>query len=398
MIRSVGDSCTACGACTVVCPKGCISLERRDLGHLFPVVDVMACVHCGMCRDVCPALVPRENGVFTGEAYAFQAFDKELLADSSSGGAFGLLARNWIANGGVVYGAAWERGFGAHHVRASSEDELPLLRRSKYVQSSLDTAYAAVVCDLEAGTDVLFCGTPCQVAAIRAVSCRCTRRGKLATVDLVCHGVPSSALFEDYLDWKETKAGVRVIAYASRDKMRSGWSCLGSITFDGFKTQALRADDPYVLLFSQSVALRPSCYTCPYACAVRVGDLTIGDLWGAESLDLDFDLNLGLSVVLVNNEVGHGLLDSCSDDARMIPVLFDDVARSNRNLLQPSEVPAQREIFVEAYERYGFFGLAAAVSKVFGREGKKNRFKQMMPAGLKRVLKRMARKGARYNG
>lgn len=399
MIGSIGDSCTGCGACAAICPKKCISFEPHEFGHLYPDIDAEACVNCGRCDDVCPALGVNGDGPFTGEAYAFQAIDRELLADSSSGGAFGAIADRWISSGGIVYGAAWEHGSGAHHVRASKFDELTRLRRSKYVQSSLDGVYAEIVRDLDAGLDVLFVGTPCQVAAVKAVCAqRPKRSGRLATIDLICHGVPSSSLFRDYLNWMEVEVGARVTEYASRDKLRVGWSCLGSISFEGSEARAIRADDPYVMLFGQGVVFRPSCYACPFACAKRVGDLTLGDLWGAESLDLDFDLEFGLSAVLVNNERGGELLASCQDGAQISAVAFDDIARNNWNLLRPSEAPEQRKELIKAYEGDGFAGLARASSRVFRGVARKNRMKQLLPTCLKRALKRTVGKVQRHVG
>ncbi len=399
MIGFVGDSCTGCGACAAICPKKCISLAPHELGHLYPHVDTSICVNCGRCDDVCPALVANDGGPFTGEAYAFQANDRELLADSSSGGAFGVIADNWISNGGIVYGAVWERRSGAHHIRASKRDELASLRRSKYVQSSLDGVYAEIMRDLDMGFDVLFVGTPCQVAAVKAVCAqRRKKMGQLVTIDLICHGVPSSLFFRDYLNWMEAKAGARVTEYASRDKARAGWSYLGSISFDEADAQVIRADDPYVVLFGQGAVFRPSCYACPYACANRVGDLTLGDLWGAESLDLDFDFKLGLSAVLVNNGRGGELLALCQSDARISVVSFDDIARNNWNLLHPSVQPEQRNELIGVYERDGFAGLAIATTKAFRGAMIKNRMKQLMPTGIKRFLKRMVGKVQRYVG
>lgn len=398
MIGPVGKACTGCGACAAVCPKGCISFERREFGHLFPVVDETACVHCGSCRNVCPALAFQDAEPFIGESFAFQAFDRDLLADSSSGGAFGTVAARWVASGGVVYGAVWERGFGARHARAAEPRELAPLRRSKYVQSSLEGVYARISADLGTGMSVLFVGTPCQVAAVKAVCGRNASRGRLATIDLVCHGVPSAALFEDYVGWAESRAGVEMTAYASRDKVRAGWSYLGSVAFGEAEAQVIRADDPYVVLFGQGAVFRPSCYTCSYACAARVGDLTLGDLWGAESLDLDFDLDLGLSAVLVNTNTGRELLDLCAGDARIVAVPFEDIARNNRNLVAASEVPVQRVALAEAYERGGFPELAGVTSRAFCREAAKNRVKQLLPTGLKRALKRAIGKVARDDG
>ena len=38
--------------------------------------------------------------------------------------------------------------------------------------------------------------------------------------------------------------------------------------------------------FGRALFLRPCCYRCPYACLNRVGDFTLGDLWGLRPEEL----------------------------------------------------------------------------------------------------------------
>lgn len=393
VIESVGSTCTGCRACASICPKKCISFESREFGHLYPVVDTGACVSCGRCQETCPALMACEGDPFYGEAFAFQALDGNLLADSSSGAAFGVIASRWIEEGGVVYGSMWDRGCGARHTRVDSVDELGALRRSKYVQSSLEGVFDQIRNDFEAGRRILFAGVPCQVSAVKTVFRREGVPCRLTTIDLVCHGVPSAALFEDYLTWLQSKKRSEVVAYHSRDKKHSGWSCLGSVVLrrnGTVKEGALPANDPYVMCFGQGATFRSSCYTCAYANFTRVGDITLGDFWGAERLCLGFDLNLGLSAVLVNTEAGWELLASCKREARIVPVTFADVAKGNSSLIAPSLEPVTRRMLQEAYEKGGFSALANATSQAFRREAFTSRLKQLMPTGLKRMLKSVA--------
>lgn len=386
MIGSVGSACTGCGACVAVCPKSCISMEEHELGHMYPVVDKSACVGCGACLRSCHATRPFAQGAFEGRAFAVQAMDREILTDSSSGGTFSLLAEEMLREDGIVYGSRWKRGEGASHVRVVASGGLDALRRSKYVQSDTTGIFGLVKGDLAAGADVLFVGTPCQVAALKAFLG--IDPENLVTVDLVCHGVPSSAFFEDYLLWFEKKTGKSLVEYNSRDKAAAGWSCLGSYRTEAGPTLALPVDDPYLLTFSQGSTFRRCCYACPYAGARRVGDVTLGDFWGVERLHLGVDLDGGVSVALANSKKGLKVLKcACADSAFFKEVQFEDAARSNANLTKPSSLPLERGEFADAYASGGFDAVASLATHKYKKEILKNRIKRAVPISIKRFVK-----------
>ena len=386
MIESVGSSCTGCGACVASCPKACISMEGRELGHKYPVMDGDSCINCGACLRACHAAKPFERRAFEGRSFAVQAKDWKILEESSSGGVFSLLAEKVLGEGGVVYGSRWNRGSGAAHSKASSPGELAELRRSKYVHSDTAGAFKRVRDDLAAGGEVLFVGTPCQVAALKAyLGCE---PESLVTVDLVCHGVPSAAFFEDYLRWFEERAGKPLVEYNSRDKMAAGWSYLGSFRVGAEPMSTLPVDDPYVLTFNQGATFRKCCYACPYAGSKRAGDVTLGDFWGVERLHLPIDLDGGVSVALASTEKGQKLLDrACEGRAFIEEVRFEEAARSNANLTKPSSLPAERERLAEAYASGGFTAVASLTPHVYKREILRNRIKRAVPTSVKRLVK-----------
>lgn len=87
--------------------------------------------------------------------------------------------------------------FEIEHRRITSMEELSALRRSKYVQSRVGLSYRQVKQDLKNGKTVLFSGTPCQNAGLRKYLGR-TDTEKLILADIVCHGVPSQSVFNEY--------------------------------------------------------------------------------------------------------------------------------------------------------------------------------------------------------
>lgn len=102
-------------------------------------------------------------------AFAARNRDDGVRRRSSSGGVYHALASHVIGDlGGVVYGCAFDGGLRAVHVRCETMGEAERCMGSKYSQSDMGDSIRRVREDLESGRTVLFTGTPCQVAAVRA--------------------------------------------------------------------------------------------------------------------------------------------------------------------------------------------------------------------------------------
>ena len=90
-------------------PEGCIEMIADGRGFKRPAVDADICVGCGGCDSVCPAIGERAKDGAKSVIWAKSKDKCERLA-SSSGGLFGLLAREVLVSGGAVCGAAWVEG------------------------------------------------------------------------------------------------------------------------------------------------------------------------------------------------------------------------------------------------------------------------------------------------
>ncbi len=102
-------------------------------------------------------------------AFAAKHSSEAIRKQSSSGGAFYALAQAIIGQGGVVYGCAFDESHKAQHIRCETMDEVVRCMGSKYSQSDLGDSLEKAKEDINAGRDVLFTGTPCQIAAVRIV-------------------------------------------------------------------------------------------------------------------------------------------------------------------------------------------------------------------------------------
>ena len=102
-------------------------------------------------------------------AFAARNRDDAVRRASSSGGMYHALASHVIDDlGGVVYGCAFDGGLRAVHIRCETMADAERCMGSKYSQSDMGDSIRRVRDDHASGRTVLFTGTPCQVAAVRA--------------------------------------------------------------------------------------------------------------------------------------------------------------------------------------------------------------------------------------
>lgn len=203
---SLKQSCVGCSACATVCHMNAITMIHDGEGFLYPDVDESRCVRCGLCQCVCPvknvSSLPRS---MDAQFYGAKESDARERLSSSSGGVFSLLARRTLSQGGVVFGAAFDESLVVSHRCVDSLDGLASLRGSKYVQSEVGSCCEMVKSELASGRHVLFTGTPCQVAGLKAYLGR--EYMNLLSVDLICHGGPFPAVFSKYLQELESEMG-----------------------------------------------------------------------------------------------------------------------------------------------------------------------------------------------
>ena len=133
-MENITEYCTGCRTCEQLCAKNAISMVADKEGFLTAQVDMSKCVDCGLCQKRCPQnLTMGKNAPKT--VLAVRLKDEEGLYRSASGGAFAGIAKAWIEDGGVVFGVVYDNDWNAHHICASSLEELKLIQSSKYVQA-----------------------------------------------------------------------------------------------------------------------------------------------------------------------------------------------------------------------------------------------------------------------
>ena len=343
--------CTGCSACYNSCGKKAIQMKKDAEGFLFPDINLDLCVKCGMCEKVCPVLNSiTEPLKAVPDVYAMWSIpDREK---SSSGGAFSALARYVLDQKGVVFGASFTQNLEVKHVVVDSVDDLDALRGSKYMQSELGESYRLVRQYLKNNRMVLFSGTPCQIAGLKAYL------GKefdlLLTVDLACHGVPSNQMFQSYLKKLECKLelGKKSACIQSFEfRRRNGWGFAPSIiASNGEKINLFGVDALYMEAFNASALFRNSCYICKYAKFPRVGDCSIADFWGIGRYGIPFkhDVMKGVSLLMANSVKGQQVISNLKN-VFLEKRTLEEALIENHNLKSPSVRNLNRDAIVESF-------------------------------------------------
>lgn len=320
------NKCTGCSACVNVCSFDAMSMKPDKDGFIIPVVNDDLCVECRECVEKCPVLNFSQNNNSKPKLFAVRAND-QIRAVSSSGGFFTVAADYILSNKGYVCGAAFDEDISLNHIIVKDEEELSKLRGSKYVQSNIGTVYREIKRYLDDKKDVLFSGTPCQVAGLK------NYLGKdyenLITIDLLCHGVPSETVLKRYLS--EKFKGKTVTGINFRDK-RFGWSAEHIIVkfSDGSEYHGTSKTDSYLKAFLKNLDLRKSCEECKFSEFPRQGDISLGDFWGITAIDKTQNDKKGTSLLFANNQKGENFLNKVLKKVTIKEFPFESTAVKNR--------------------------------------------------------------------
>jgi coenzyme F420-reducing hydrogenase beta subunit len=290
--------------------------------------------------------------------------------ESRSGGIFTALSDNILNCGGVVYGCVLTEEFIAIHIRAENVEERNRMRGSKYIQSDLKDTFKQVKEDLDMERRVLFSGTSCQVAGLRSFLGK--EYESLICVDIVCHGVPSPKVWQQYVRWCEKKLHGKCVEVNFRNKKKFGWNA----HVESLKIQ--KKSGKFVLihskifktLFYEHAVLRPSCYQCPFKSIRHPGDISIADYWGIDIAAPEFSDNKGVSLVFINNAKGETLLKHILDDISIRETRIEDSMQPV--FVEPFHRPSNRDVFWEDFRKldfgrfvrkYGGVGIKARIRK-----------------------------------
>ncbi len=348
------EKCTGCKMCADSCPTGAIGFQFDKEGFWYPEIRKDKCINCGKCVNVCPQNKQSSGNMKKPAVYSAWIKDDKIRMNSSSGGVFYALAKNIIMQGGYVVGCQYGNNCkSVYHSIAHTVDDLEKFIGSKYLQSDTRRIYKKVKRLLDLNKLVLFCGTPCQVAALYEFLPH--TYSKLVTMDFFCMGVNSPKSFWAYVTEQERIHNSDVRYIHMRNK-KQGWQNFGIyMEFKNGKTFQANKDEDFWLkgFLEYNLYIRPSCYQCKYRKIPRIADISVGDFWGIRTVSRQ-NLFKGVSAVLINSEKGKDVFENIQEQLKCKSYDLQEVLKGNSALEKPPAYFEQREKFFDLLYRVPF--------------------------------------------
>ena len=342
MIVAKRADCCGCEACANVCPKNAITMTRDAEGFAYPKINRELCIKCGKCDATCPSLnFTAVNVDAFPETFVAIHPDKKILRHSSSGGAFTALSEIILREGGIVFGAGFDKNWHVIHTAAKSLDELENLRGSKYTQSQIGDVYRQVR-DALKSSKVLFSGTPCQCVGLKHFLGG--DHNNLLTVDIICHGTPSPGIWENYIGELGYSHEITSVNFRSK---RNGWRSDIDINFsDRGQLFSANMKNLYGKLFLNSLSERPSCHACKAKFPNNRSDLTIGDAWGVKDFAPEMFDSRGVSLIFVHTAKGKKFFEQTTLKTQAVDFL-KAITKNTGFIMSFSAEPRRKEFFAD---------------------------------------------------
>lgn len=355
MVDVMHEKCVGCKACGDICPVNAIVFKEDRYGFQAPIIDNEKCIRCKKCINICPVDKIYEHEKYKKpQVYAAWLYDDEMRKQSTSGGVYYALATYVLRLGGKVvacqYAEDWKS---AEHVMIDNEADLTKTMGSKYFQSDTSGIYKKIKIELEAGTRILFCGSPCQSAALKNYLGK--EYDKLITMDYICRGNNSPMVYRAFLEELETRYKSKIKSVQFKNK-RNGWKSLSVlIQFEnGEEYYDTKLTSYWTLGYIRhNLYMRPSCHECRFRTIPRKSDFTVGDFWGIKKVSEEDEFK-GVSVVFANTKTANEILNDLQEMLHLESRSLEEVLGGNVCIYDSPKVGEYRESFFDLLESEGF--------------------------------------------
>lgn len=352
----ITQKCTGCMACYNACPFNAIEIIQNKKGFYEPRIIEEKCKKCKICVMTCPQNHEIEKQKYKS-VYAAWTKDKTIRKNSTSGGIFTEIAKKVLEEKGVIIGVIFDQNFKVVHGVIEKEEDLVKTRGSKYVQSYVGNVFKLAKKYLEEGRLVLFSGVACQIAGLKKFLNK--EYSNLLTIDVLCHGVPSPKIFEEYKE-KQAKNEIKNISFRYK---KPNWTVFSmKIDYKNKKSYVKNTyKDKYLRAFLEDYITNETCSDCKYTGEERVGDITLADFWGYISETFKMrNTEKGISLVLINTEKGKKYFENLKNDIICLDKTFEEAKKGNQCLRNPFK---KNKLYNEFWNTYFEEGYEKAFNK-----------------------------------
>lgn len=326
------DLCSGCGICKAICPKECISWNKKN-GLYVPNINEQQCVNCGLCASVCPGLGHCYEAKGTAEetvtglvlaSYNAWSRDVELRHVSASGGVISTMIRELLESG--AYDGAFcldsydyrqqlmTRLYTAEEVKNCwNQSNAP---KSRYLPVSHENAVAYMKENRNAR--LIFVGTSCAVRGLQAAVKQLNlNREQYLFIGLFCDKVFNYNVISY---WQDLYChGNTLEALHFKNKESGGWP--GDMKFFPEDREAF-----YVPLEDRAKA---KAYFMPERCLYCVdklnvcADISLGDNYTGKD-----DSKLGSNSVIIRTQTGANAWIAVKDKLEVRDIGIADIQKA----------------------------------------------------------------------
>lgn len=306
--------CTACGACTKICPSKAIEIITNTAGYLVASLNEDLCSDCGKCSSVCPSYPDNQLTINCGDifhgrclaGYVGYASDKSIRHNSQSGGIVTALLCYLLDKyeiEGAIVNTFDPQTRRPKAIFASSRSEIVNASGSYYAQTSV---VKTILEHSEKRIAAVVLG--CQAESIKLI------RDKFPdinlpkyTIGLICAGQYSGYMIDDLIE----KCGCtddRILKFRFRDKL-SGWP--GDVHITTLtKDYWLPKEERHMLKIVYELHRCIACFD-----QMNIfSDIVCGDPWGI----INKQRPEGHTVIIARNENGKKLLENAARDGAIV--------------------------------------------------------------------------------
>lgn len=325
------DLCCGCGICKAICPKECISWDKKN-GLYVPNINEQRCVNCGLCTSVCSGLGHRYEAKETAKetvtgtvlaSYNAWSQDAELRHISASGGVVSTMIRELIETG--AYDGAFcldsynyheqmkTRLYTAEEVKDSwNQSNTP---KSRYLPVSHENAVAYMKEHRKAR--LILVGTSCALRGLQAAVQKLNLdRQQYLFIGLFCDKVFNYNVLSY---WQDKYCGGNALTELHfKNKESGGWP--GDMKFfsEGQEAFYVPSED----------RVKAKDYFVPERCLYCVdklnvcADISLGDNYTGKD-----DSKLGSNSVIIRTQAGANAWTAAKSELEICDIGIEDIQR-----------------------------------------------------------------------